>query len=439
MKRKIIFLGILLTSLIVLGGGILNKKEILEQLEDNKNIELAIYINNEQTSSIPSKDSGYIFDEQNSSCTNNADLLWDYETWSPVVKNMNEYKTKCTLAFRNYYLITVITNGDAQNYQVSLNDSSIIISANMNYTLLRCNQGVEMVNNDANIQITNVQSDVLCVYYENSADAVEKMDTSKNYIIYFQDEILSDNLEIAVGKDLVMDLNGHLISGPHGILNYSNLTILSSANEYGRINSSGFGSLLSYRDSILKLNNVEVSSNTSTVGIYDQTILQIQNSRLLSVDDPAQNSSTVWIHGGKTSLSVVNSYIKGPFAIGGEGGKILLDSSELVGYLHSGLQVNSGYSGNVILQNNSTISGIKNAINMPDGSLTLGNSINDSVLIRGNVGLNVGYGTSSFEINYNAGDIYGTIDLNAYGKINVISGKTMCSVEEDGVMHTYLQ
>ena len=95
--------------------------------------------------------------------------------------------------------------------------------------------------------------------------------------------------------------------------------------------------------------------------------------------------------------------------------------------------------GNVILQNNSTISGIKNAINMPDGSLTLGNSINDSVLIRGNVGLNVGYGTSLFEINYNAGDIYGTIDLNAYGKINVISGKTMCSVEEDGVMHTYLQ
>ena len=101
MKRKIIFLGTLLTSLIVLGG-ILNKKGILEQLEDNKNIELAIYINNEQTSSIPSKDSGYIFDEQNSSCTNNADLLWDYETWSPVVKNMNEYKTKCTLAFRNY-------------------------------------------------------------------------------------------------------------------------------------------------------------------------------------------------------------------------------------------------------------------------------------------------------------------------------------------------
>ena len=85
MKRKIIFLGTLLTSLIVLGG-ILNKKGILEQLEDNKNIELAIYINNEQTSSIPSKDSGYIFDEQNSSCTNNADLLWDYETWSPVVK-----------------------------------------------------------------------------------------------------------------------------------------------------------------------------------------------------------------------------------------------------------------------------------------------------------------------------------------------------------------
>ena len=43
MKKMIIFLGILLTSLLVLGGGILNKKETLEQIENQENIELAIY------------------------------------------------------------------------------------------------------------------------------------------------------------------------------------------------------------------------------------------------------------------------------------------------------------------------------------------------------------------------------------------------------------
>ena len=101
MKKIYIISSILLTSAIVLGG-ILNKKETLEQVSDNKNIALAIYLNDRETNVIPEKE-GNIYDETRSSCTNGAYIIWDYESWSPIVKNMSEYKTRCELYFKTGY------------------------------------------------------------------------------------------------------------------------------------------------------------------------------------------------------------------------------------------------------------------------------------------------------------------------------------------------
>ena len=92
-------------------GGILNKKETSEQLEKSENIELAIYINEEETNTIPSKE-GNIYDETRSSCTNGAYIIWDYETWSPIVKNMNEYKTTCELYFKTGYKESILNGTD---------------------------------------------------------------------------------------------------------------------------------------------------------------------------------------------------------------------------------------------------------------------------------------------------------------------------------------
>ena len=87
MKKYSLITGILLFSLVVLGGGILNKERTLEPINQNENIELAIYREEEQTNSIPSKDSGYYLDLEKSSCTNDASITWDSETWSPVILN----------------------------------------------------------------------------------------------------------------------------------------------------------------------------------------------------------------------------------------------------------------------------------------------------------------------------------------------------------------
>ena len=52
-----------------------NSFELLSN--ESENIELAIYINDEETNIIPSKDSGYYYDREKSSCTNGADINWD--------------------------------------------------------------------------------------------------------------------------------------------------------------------------------------------------------------------------------------------------------------------------------------------------------------------------------------------------------------------------
>ena len=100
MKSKIIFFGILLISLFVLGG-MLIKSQTLEQEENLENTELAIYVEGEKVDTIPSKDSGYTLDVEKSSCTYGS-ILWDGDSWGPVVKINNEVngKVRCNLYFK---------------------------------------------------------------------------------------------------------------------------------------------------------------------------------------------------------------------------------------------------------------------------------------------------------------------------------------------------
>ena len=51
----------------------LSKENKIKEYETEK-IELAIYINDEETNIIPSKDSGYYYDREKSSCTNGISI-----------------------------------------------------------------------------------------------------------------------------------------------------------------------------------------------------------------------------------------------------------------------------------------------------------------------------------------------------------------------------
>ena len=90
----------------------MNKTPIPEQRKIAENIELAIYLENEQTSGIPSRESGYYYDRERSSCTNEAYINWDSVSWSPVVNNMSEYKTRCDLYFTRTYTEGILNGTD---------------------------------------------------------------------------------------------------------------------------------------------------------------------------------------------------------------------------------------------------------------------------------------------------------------------------------------
>ena len=110
MKGKALVIAII-AVFFLMNFFIAKKTDIPEQTKTKENIELAIYLNDEETNTIPSKE-GNIYDETRSSCTNGAYIIWDYETWSPVVKNMSEHKTKCELYFKTGYKESILNGMD---------------------------------------------------------------------------------------------------------------------------------------------------------------------------------------------------------------------------------------------------------------------------------------------------------------------------------------
>ena len=138
MKKPILTFLTFICLVVILGISFPKENEIKKY--DKEEIELAIYINDEETNSIPSKE-GNIYDETRSSCTNGAYIIWDYESWSPVVKNMNEYKTKCELYFKTGYKENILNGTDPV-----LKDPLIPVTIESDGTVKKADIGSEWYN-----------------------------------------------------------------------------------------------------------------------------------------------------------------------------------------------------------------------------------------------------------------------------------------------------
>ena len=145
MKKKIkyILIGIILINIFLVCN--IQKEKDLNKIKNNENIELAIYINEEETNIIPSKDSGYYYDREKSSCTNGAYINWDSISWSPVVQNMNEYKTRCELHFTTTY-----TEGILNGTDPVLEDPLIPVTIEADGTVKKADIGSEWYNYEKN-------------------------------------------------------------------------------------------------------------------------------------------------------------------------------------------------------------------------------------------------------------------------------------------------
>ena len=157
-KRFILFLLIMCIS--VCFTSLLQKEKEINEYSIKENIELAIYLEDEQTNTIPSKESGYYYDRERSNCTNDAYINWDSVSWSPVVNNMGEYKTRCEL-----YFTTTYTEGILNGTDPVLKDELVPVTIEENGTVKKANLESEWYSyankNWANSVILDDQYDTL--------------------------------------------------------------------------------------------------------------------------------------------------------------------------------------------------------------------------------------------------------------------------------------
>ena len=159
-KKSLFLLSMLFFTFIFIMVLVKTESDFISLNIQNENIELAIYLNDEETNTIPSKE-GNIYDETRSNCTNGAYIIWDYETWSPVVKNMSEHKTNCELYFKTEYKESILNGTDPV-----LKDELIPVT----------------IESDGTVKKADIGSEWYSYEKKNWANAVILFDESKDYL-----------------------------------------------------------------------------------------------------------------------------------------------------------------------------------------------------------------------------------------------------------------
>ena len=100
-KRKtilILSIGLIITLLFLTTYTTENKQE--------KNYQIAYYMNNKKIDKMPKNNEGATF--EHGECDNDASVTWDYYRWGPIFKNLTKKKTKCSLYFIDDFATNII-------------------------------------------------------------------------------------------------------------------------------------------------------------------------------------------------------------------------------------------------------------------------------------------------------------------------------------------
>ena len=110
-------------------------------VQDLGDVYFAYYLDDEITLNAPEKNSQYVFDQANSSCTNGASVEWNYERWGPLVTNLSTTRTKCYLKFKTQYSETILNGADPV-----LEDPLIPVTIEADGTVKRADLSTEWYN-----------------------------------------------------------------------------------------------------------------------------------------------------------------------------------------------------------------------------------------------------------------------------------------------------
>ena len=337
------------------------------------------------------------------------------------------------------YTITLVQNDNVIENNIDKNENitnfnNIIL--NDNDVVIKCNNGVVPSYSNNTLNVSNVKNNSTCKFYDSLSSSISSLDESINNLFLLKDD--NNELLYTINTKANLDFNGKNVNGRFIV--YDDVKLFSST-EKGSINS-GVYQIQNYEDSILTLQNMNVYTETSIFNPYDTATLNIIDSNIYN-SDPMSGASSVWLHGGKTTLNVENSYIEGPYAIGGEGGNININNSEIVGQRSSGVNINRFYCGNVKILNNSRIVGQTFGINYvavancQNTLLIDGNSSNyPTIISESNVSVNA---TDNTTTTFNYGKLYGIVEPNIKGTLITRDNLELITEDyiQDGVTYKY--
>ena len=104
--KKYFILFLLCICISVCFISLLQKEKKVKEYNSLENVELAVYLDEQEIDFFPIKDNqeGYVFDKAtcyvNGIETSDVHVTWDSEAWAPVFNGLSTYKTNCNLYFR---------------------------------------------------------------------------------------------------------------------------------------------------------------------------------------------------------------------------------------------------------------------------------------------------------------------------------------------------
>ena len=405
-----------------------NQNIIKGAVQDPGDIYFAYYVDDVIQKDMPQKDSGYILDEEKSYCgelgSTDKSIIptLNEEDWSITVKGMKQSRTKCNLYFRNYYKVKV----NEQEHQVPTSSKELTIEKTG--SILLCNNGITAKEEEDGIHLSNITKDSTCHFYDTSNNALEKIDDTKNYILFLNDETQS-TLTIPETNEVTIDLNGHTIKGI--IDNLGSLYLKSSKEDKGILENNTSSGIHTAINSVTNIENIKINSRQNVIS----GIANIKSSEISCIN--TENDSTIYTS-STSNILLVNSKVSGPYAIGGSGGKITVDNSEIIGTLFNGITVNKRCKGDIIIKNESNITGKNSGIVYSGyGTLKLDGTIDATPAIKGTQGS--GLGISKVLLEWNYGEIFGNQDSIIPSSCVTRTGTTIVTEDKDGMKHTFLQ
>ena len=111
-KKEVLFIFIIFILISFIGSLSLLKKDINFQEVLEEQVELAVTIDGNYITSIPTKESGKAV--SSIVCDKGAIGIWDYYNWNINIKNMKETRTRCQINFTSKYTESILNGTDPE-------------------------------------------------------------------------------------------------------------------------------------------------------------------------------------------------------------------------------------------------------------------------------------------------------------------------------------